>query len=66
MLNQERIIKIKNKTKIKYDLNLIKNDVTLKGIFAGEMFKKLNKENISEEEKEIIEKAIEIGFEALE
>lgn len=66
LLNQERIIKIKNKTKIKYDLNLIKNDVTLKGIFAGEMLKKLNKENISEEEKEIIEKAIEIGFEALE
>lgn len=66
LLIQERIIKIKNKTKIKYDLNLIKNDVTLKGIFAGEMLKKLNKENISEEEKEIIEKAIEIGFEALE
>ncbi len=30
------------------------------------MLKKLNQENISEEEKEIIEKAVEIGFEALE
>lgn len=66
LLTKERIIKIKNKTKIKYDLNLIKNDVTLKGIFAGEMLKRLSKENISEEEKEILEKAIEIGFEALE
>ena len=30
------------------------------------MLKKLNQENISEEEKEIIEKAVEIGIEALE
>ena len=29
------------------------------------MLEKINKENISEEEKQIIEKAIEIGFEAL-
>ena len=62
----ERIIKIKNKTKINYDLNKLQNDITLKGIFAKEMLKKLNQENISDEEKEIIEKAVEIGFEALE
>ena len=53
-------------SKINYDLNKLQNDITLKGIFAKEMLKKLNQENISEEEKEIIEKAVEIGFEALE
>ena len=66
LINQDRIIKIKNKTKMKYDLNSMQNDITLKGLFAKEFLKKLNNENISEEEKEIIEKAVEIGFEALE
>ncbi len=62
----ERIIKIKNKTKIAYNLEKIKNENTLKGIFAKKMLEKLNNENINEEEKEIIEKSIEIAFEALE
>ena len=61
-----RIIKIKDNTKIAYDLKNIANENTLKGIFAKEMINKLNNENISIEEKEIIERAIEIGFEALE
>ena len=62
----DRIIKIKDFTKLAYDLEKIKNDNTLKGLFAQEMINKLNSENITEEEKEIIEKAIEIGFEALD
>ena len=41
------------------------NENTLKGLFAQEMDKKL-KEEMLEEEREIIEKAIEIGLEALE
>lgn len=61
----ERIIKIKDHTKIAYDLEKIKNENTLKGLFAQEMNQKL-KEEIGEEEREIIEKAIEIGLEALE
>lgn len=61
-----RIIKIKDKTKINYDLEKIANENTLRGLFAIEMIKQLQKENISEQEKENIEKAIEIGFEALE
>ena len=65
-IDNNRIIKIKNLTKIAYDLEKISNESTLKGIFAKEMLNKLKEENISEEEKEIIEKAIEIGFEALE
>ena len=43
-----------------------KKETTLKGLFVQEMQKNMNKENLSQEEKEIIEKAIEIGFEALE
>lgn len=62
----DRIIKIKDFTKLAYDLEKIKNENTLKGLFAQEMINMLNSENISEDEKEIIEKAIEIGFEALE
>lgn len=61
----EKIIKIKDKTKIAYDLNKIENNNTLKGIFAKNM-KKLLEENNDEENKKIIEKAIEIGFESLE
>ncbi|MCI8444476.1 MAG: DNA repair exonuclease [Clostridia bacterium] len=61
-----RIIKIKDKTKIAYDLEKIANQNTLKGIFAQKMLNKLKSENITQEEKEMIEKAIEIGLEALE
>ena len=66
LISNEKIIKIKNKTKINYDLNKLVNENTLKGLFAKEMLKKLNDENISIEQKEIIENAIEIGFEALD
>ena len=62
----DRIIKIKDQTKIDYDLEKMTNETTLKGIFAKEMLKGLKQEDITQEEKAIIEKAIEIGFEALE
>ena len=62
-----RIIKIKNKTKIAYDLERIaESKTTLKGIFVEEMLSKIKKEELTEEEKNIIERAIEIGIEALE
>lgn len=64
LLTNERIIKIKDHTKIQYDLEKIANDYTLKGLFAKEILKE--KENAGEEELEIIEKAVEIAFEALE
>ena len=66
LIFNERIIKIKNKTKINYDLIKLENNKTLKGLFAKKMNEKLNQENISEEQKNIIEKAVEIGLEALE
>lgn len=65
-INQNQVIKIKDRTKINYDLEKISNESTLKGIFAKKMLEKLNNDMISSEEKDIIEKAIEIGFEALE
>lgn len=65
-VENERIIKIKNKTKIAYDLAKMVNETTLKGLFAKEMLERMEQTEITEEEKEIIEKAIEIGLEALE
>lgn len=64
-IENKKIIKIKNKTKLGYDLDKISNETTLKGLFAKEMKEKLNCIT-NAEEKEIIEKAIEVGFEALE
>ena len=62
----DRVIKIKDKTKIGYDLDKLSNETTLRGLFIKEMKEKLKNENINEEEKEIIEKAIEIGLDVLE
>lgn len=61
-IENERMIKIKDCTKIAYNLEEIANESTLKGIFTKEMIKKLKEQK---EEKEIIEKAIEIGLDAL-
>ncbi len=65
-LSNERIIKIKDYTKIAYDLKSIANENTLRGLFAKNMLEKLEAPEITEEEKQIIEKAIEIGMDALE
>ena len=62
----ERIIKLKDHTRMAYDLAKMVNENTLKGLFAKQMLEKLNQPEIKKEEKEIIEKAIEIGLEALE
>ena len=59
------IIKIKDNTKIAYNLEKLENENTLKGLFIKEMNKKI-KNAETEEEKEIIEKSIEIGLASLE
>ena len=46
-----------------YDLTKIANENTLRGLFIQEMLTKLNQ--AEQEEREIIEKAIEIGLESL-
>ncbi len=63
-ITNEKIIKIRDHTKIQYDLKNIANSYTLKGLFAKEILKE--KEIAKDEELEIIEKAVEIAFEALE
>lgn len=57
LINLKNILKIKNKTKMRYDLDEIAKDNNLKGICIKEMLNML-KEN--EGKKEIIEKATEI------
>ena len=64
LISNEKIIKIKNKTKINYDLEKISQENTLRGIFVKKMLEKLNLVD-SEEEKELLEKSIEIGLDSL-
>lgn len=65
LVENARIIKIKDKTKIAYNLEKMPNETTLKGLFVKEMLEKLNDESITDGDKEIIEKAIEIGLDSL-
>ncbi len=58
----DRILKIKDNTKINYDLDTISREDTLKGIFIREALKLLETKEYTREE---IEKAIEIGLEAM-
>ena len=66
LILNNKIIKIKDETKIAYDLDKLSNETTLRGLFIKEMKEKLNNPDIAEEEKEIIEKGIEIGLDVLE
>ncbi|MGN1310739.1 MAG: exonuclease SbcCD subunit D [Clostridia bacterium] len=59
LISNKNILKIKNKTKLNYNLEEISKQNNLKGIFINEMLGLLNDD---EYDKEIIEKAIEIGL----
>ncbi len=59
---KENIIKIKNFTKLNYNLEEIAKEESLKGFFVKEAIKQLE----TADNKKIIEDAIEIGLEALE
>ena len=59
----ERIIKIKNKTKPNFNIEEIANENTLRGLFAKEILQEINNNNYDEE---IIENALELGMEILE
>lgn len=65
-IENDRIIKVKDHTQIAYQLEEMVNETTLKGLFVKEMLKRLKEPDIEKEEKEMIERAIEIGLEALE
>lgn len=63
MINQKEIIKIKDKTTLGYDIQKISQETTtLRGIYVKEILNKIEKEP---ENKEILEKALEIGLEVL-
>lgn len=61
-LTNPLILKIKDKTTIKIDLEKLAKQDNLKGIFVKNMLGKLNQE---EQDNEVIQKAIEIGLEAM-
>ncbi len=65
LIQNDRIIKIKDETKIAIDLEKISNESTLRGLFVKDMMNKLENED-DLEKKDILEKAIEIGLDALE
>lgn len=56
-IQNKNIIKIKNKTKIEYDLEKISKEQSLKGIFVKELLEQINEEN-----KEQILESIYIGL----
>lgn len=63
MINQKEIIKIKDKTTLGYDIQKISQETTtLRGIYVKEILNKIEKEP---ENKEMLEKALEIGLEVL-
>jgi len=59
LINKENIIKIKNRTELKYELDKIAKEKNLKGLFVKEMLEMLKEEN------EDYKTALEIGLEVL-
>ena len=62
LINQANVIKLKNKTKLGVNLDELAKEVSLRGIFVKKMLEKLSN---PDEDKEIIEKAIEVGLDSL-
>ena len=62
LIDNENILKIKDNTKLNYDLEKISLENNIKGYFVREALKKLE---LGEATKEEIEKAIEIGLESM-
>ena len=62
LIENKEIIKIKDKTKIEYDFEELSKQENLKGIFVKEVLEKIDKEP---ENKELLEKSLEIGLEIL-
>lgn len=62
-IENDRILKIKDLTKIGYDLNELQKENTLKGLFVRKILDKLENKEYTDTE---LEKAIEIGLNAME
>lgn len=63
LINKDNIIKIKDETSIKYNIEDIANEISLKGLFAKKIMQKIN--NTSEEEKKKLLEAFEEGMDVL-
>ncbi len=63
LTTNENILKIKDKSETKYDLDKLAKQNTLKGIFVKRMLDKLDQKNLDEEE---VKMAIEIGLKSFE
>ena len=61
-ITKENIIKIKNNTSLKIDLEKISKENNLKGLFVKEVLEELNRNNY---DKKILERTLEIGLEIL-
>lgn len=62
LVENTNIIKVKDKTKISYDIEEILKNNDIKGIFVKRMIERYKNHELNEEE---LEKAIELGLEAL-
>lgn len=60
--NELYFVKIKNKTENKIDLEALKNEASLRGIFVKKMLERT--ENAPEDEKELYRKALKLGLRA--
>jgi hypothetical protein len=63
-LISNNIIRIKNQTTIKYDIEEISHQISLKGIFAKKIQEKIEQLDSEEEGKKLLE-AFEIGMDIL-
>ncbi len=62
-INNENIIKIKNETKLKLDLESLSRENSLKGLFVKKVLEELNEENY---DKNTLENVLEIGLNILD
>ncbi|MBQ3409639.1 MAG: DNA repair exonuclease [Clostridia bacterium] len=63
MVLKENVIKIKDKTKLAYNLENLAKDSTLKGLFAKEILERLDDDTY---DKDVLNMALEIGMEVLD
>ena len=63
LIENKNILKIKNNTKMNYELEKLAMENSLKGIFVKNMLQKIKED---ESNKEEIENAIEMGLEAIQ